>query len=87
MSREQAGQAPAAGLPWVAKRMTPQNIVGYETWQFAAKNWLVTVGYPVTRPDQVVYHVTVVNQTGGQKWERDLPASQVPMGVPAPAVR
>lgn len=87
IAREQPGQAPSAGLPWQAKRTTPPQTLGYETWQFAAKNWVVTVGYPVVPLESTVYHVTVVNQFTGARWERDLPADQVPMGLPSPARR
>jgi hypothetical protein len=63
-----------AGLAWQEERLTPENIVGGETYQYTAGDWVVTVAYPVVLPENTVYHITVTNAATGFQWEGDVDA-------------
>ena len=62
-------QAPPSGLTWKAERITPEGLVGSETFQYTAKDWVVTITYPVVAPENVVYWIVVENPTAGFHWE------------------
>jgi hypothetical protein len=66
---EQHGQSGlGSGLAWVEERLTPENIVGGETYQYTAGDWVVTVSYPVVLPENTIYEISVVNQDSGFQW-------------------
>jgi serpin B len=67
-------QAPASGQAWAEKRITPEGIVGAEGIEYSAGDWVVTVNYPVTSLEQVIYAVVVTNQSSGTQWEADVDA-------------
>jgi len=75
-------QAAAPGLAWTERRMTPEGLVGAETFQYTAQDWAVTVSYPIVRPDLVVYQVVVSNETTGFQWEGRVDASGSVMEAP-----
>jgi hypothetical protein len=58
-----------AGLAWQEERLTPENIVGGETYQYTAADWVVTVSYPVVLPENTIYTITVTNEASGFEWE------------------
>ena len=46
-------------LTWTGGRETPEGILGYETYVYRANSIIVTIGYPVVRPEDTVYEITV----------------------------
>lgn len=58
-----------AGLAWQEERLTPENIVGGETYQYTAGDWVVTVCYPVVLPENTIYTITVTSEASGFEWE------------------
>ncbi len=74
---EQHGQSGlGAGLAWQEERLTPENIVGAETYQYTAGDWVVTVSYPVVLPENTVYTITVANESSGFQWEGEVDAQR-----------
>ncbi len=75
---EQHGQTGlGAGLAWVEERLTPEGIVGGETYQYSAGDWVVTVSYPVVLPENTIYEISVVNQESGFQWAGEVDAQGV----------
>lgn len=68
-------QAPPPGLRWTEERTTPEGLVGSETFQYTADDWVVTISYPVVAPEAVAYSVVVANQTTGFQWEGEVDAA------------
>jgi hypothetical protein len=77
-------QAPASDLAWTEQCTTPEGLVGASTFQYAAKDWVITISYPVVAPEYVVYHVSLGNQTTGFWWEGEVDAAGQVMEQPAP---
>ena len=72
---EQHGQSGlGAGLAWQEERLTPENIVGGETYQYTAGDWVVTVAYPVVLPENTIYTISIANQSSGFQWEGEVNA-------------
>jgi len=69
LAEDYAGQAPAPDLAWTKKRTTPQGLVGSESYEYTAGDWVITVSYPVAAPENVVYTIVVANQATGFQWE------------------
>jgi hypothetical protein len=67
-------QAPQGDLLWTEERTTPEGLVGSETFQYAADDWVVTMSYRVVAPEAVAYSVVVANQTTGFQWEGEVDA-------------
>lgn len=67
--REHLDEAPAESLSWVQERLTLEGLVGTETYQYTAGDWVVTISYPFVAPEMVMYKVMVTNQTIGFQWE------------------
>jgi hypothetical protein len=63
-----------AGLAWQEERLTPENIVGGETYQYTAGDWVVTVSYPVVLPENTIYEISVANQASGFQWAGEVDA-------------
>ena len=63
-----------AGLAWQEERLTPENIVGGETYQYAAGDWVITLSYPVVLPENTIYTISVVNQSTGFQWDGEVDA-------------
>lgn len=57
-----------AGLAWQEERLTPEGIVGGETYEYSAGDWVVTVAYPVVLPENTIYEISVTNQDTGFQW-------------------
>jgi len=70
---EQHGQTGlGAGLAWQEERVTPENIVGGETYQYTAGDWVVTVAYPVVLPENTIYTISITNESSGFQWEGEI---------------
>jgi hypothetical protein len=70
---EQHGQSGlGAGLAWQEERLTPENIVGGETYQYTAGDWVVTVSYPVVLPENTIYTISISNESTGFQWEGEI---------------
>ena len=63
-----------AGLAWQEERLTPENFVGGETYQYTAGDWVVTLSYPVVLPENTIYTISVANQSAGFQWEGEVDA-------------
>jgi putative hemolysin len=75
-AREQyGGQAPEADLTWQEERITPEGLVGSETFRYTSGDWAITVSYPVVAPGNEIYHVVIVNESTGFQWEGDVDAA------------
>jgi predicted small lipoprotein YifL len=66
-----------SGLAWQEERLTPENIVGGENYQYSAGDWVVTVAYPVVLPENTIYEITVTNQETGFQWTGTVDAQGV----------
>jgi putative hemolysin len=62
-------RAPALGLVWTEEHTEPEGLVGGESYEYTAGDWLIAVSYPVVAPEEVVYTVNVSNQATGFQWE------------------
>jgi hypothetical protein len=65
-------QAPASDLTWTRRRMTPEGLVGAETYQYRSGYWVASVSYPVVAPDAVVYRLIVSNESTGFQWQGEV---------------
>jgi len=80
-------EAPASDLPWAEKRTTPEGLVGLETYEYTAEDWVIMISYPVVAPEKVVYEVVVANETTGFQWEGEVDAAgEVTMQSAQPVV-
>ena len=68
--------SPAPDLTWEGGRTTPEGLIGSETFQYTAQDWVVTISYPVVAPENVVYQIVVENPTTGFRWEGELDAER-----------
>jgi hypothetical protein len=62
-------EAPADGLVWTEKHTKPEGLVGGESYEYTASDWLIAVSYPVVAPENVIYTVVVTNLATGFHWE------------------
>lgn len=69
-------QAPSPDLIWEGGRTTPEGLIGSETFQYTAEEWVVTISYPVVAPEEVIYQIVVENPTTGFRWEGELDAER-----------
>ena len=69
-------QAPASHLAWTEERTTAEGLVGGETFQYTATDWVVTISYPVVAPENVIYHIVVTNPTTGFRLEGEMDAER-----------
>jgi hypothetical protein len=74
LSKNDADKAPALGLDWTEGHTKPEGLVGRESYEYTAGDWLIAVSYPVVAPENVVYTVTVTNQGTGFHWEGQVDA-------------
>jgi len=72
-------RAPALGLTWTEMDATPgapdKPLPGATSLRYVAADWVMTLSYPVVRPDLVVYRVTLENAALGFKWEGKVDAA------------
>lgn len=74
LTEDYGGEAPAAGLVWTETHTKPEGLVGGESFQYTAGDWLIAVSYPVVAPENVVYTIAVSNATTGFLWEGQVDA-------------
>ncbi len=74
ISENYPDQAPALDLAWEGGRTTPEGLLGSETFQYTANDWMVTISYPVVALEEVIYSIVVENPTTGFRWEGQLDA-------------
>ncbi len=60
---------PARGRTWLEERITPQGLLGAETFLFSAGNWMVTISFPIVAPEATSYQVKVTHQASSFSWE------------------
>ena len=74
LAENYGGEAPAAGLVWTETHTKPEGLVGGESYEYTAGDWLIAVSYPVVAPENVVYTITVSNPATGFRWEGQVDA-------------
>ena len=62
-------QGPQGDLLWTEERTTPEGLVGSETFQYAADDWVVNISNPIVAPEATIYEVTVTNADLGLDWQ------------------
>ena len=77
-------QVPTPDLTWKGGRITPEGLVGSETFEYSLEDWVVTVSYAVVAPESVVYRIVVANPTTGFRWEGELDAERYLTETAAP---
>jgi hypothetical protein len=74
LAENYGGEAPAAGLAWTETHTKPEGLVGGESYEYAAGDWLIEVSYPVVAPENVIYTIAVSNPSTGFRWEGQVDA-------------
>jgi hypothetical protein len=74
LAENYGGEAPVSDLDWIEAHTKPEGLVGGESYEYAAGDWLIAVSYPVVAPENVVYTITVSNATTGFRWEGQVDA-------------
>jgi hypothetical protein len=69
LTESYGSEAPVAGLVWIEAHTKPEGLVGGESYEYTAGDWLIAVSYPVVAPESVVYTIAVSNATTGFRWE------------------
>ncbi|KPL21082.1 MAG: hypothetical protein AMJ93_10440 [Anaerolineae bacterium SM23_84] len=86
VSERYSEQAPPSDLVWTETRITPEGLIGAETYQYSAQDWVLTLSYPLAAPEAMVYQVMLSNEATGFQWEGKVDADGVVTevaGVPA----
>lgn len=68
LAENYGGEAPAAGLVWAETHTKPEGLLGGESYEYTAGDWLIAVSYPVVAPERVVYTIAVSNPVTGSGW-------------------
>lgn len=68
-------KAPSADAQWAERRMTPQGLLGAETYQYTAQDWVLTISYPVVLPELTTYRVVLANASTGFQWQGEVDAA------------
>lgn len=76
--------APGPGLAWLEERVTPEGLVGAETFRYTTQDWELTISYPVVPPESVVYQVTIQGVTTTFHWEGEVDAQGTVTEISAP---
>jgi hypothetical protein len=74
LAENYGGEAPAAGLAWMETHTKPEGLVGGESYEYTAGDWLIAVSYPVVAPENVIYTIAVSNGATGFRWEGQVDA-------------
>jgi hypothetical protein len=74
LSENYSEQAPASELTWTRRRLTPEGLLGAETYQYRSGYWVVSVSYPVVAPEAVIYRLIVSNESTGFQWQGEVDA-------------
>jgi hypothetical protein len=79
-------QAPWCNFIWLEQETTQDGQIGQMIYQYAAGDWVVTISYPATEPEAVVYSVVVGNQSTGFKWKGTVDSEGAVIEQPGPAL-
>ena len=79
---EQYQYPPVESLAWEEERITPEGLVGAETYRYTAFDWVAEVSYNVVAPAAMIYQVRVTNPTLGLDWQGDVDAAGQVEGEP-----
>jgi hypothetical protein len=74
LAENYGGESPAADLAWTETHTKPEGVVGGESYEYTAGDWLIAVSYPVVAPESVVYTISVGNASTGFSWEGQVDA-------------
>jgi len=74
LAENYGSEAPTTGLVWTEKHTKPEGLVGGESYEYTAGDWVIAVSYPVVAPENVVYTIVVGNQATGFHWEGQVDA-------------
>jgi hypothetical protein len=55
--------------------MTPQGLLGAETYQYTAQDWVLTISYPIVQPELTTYRIVLSNAGTGFQWEGEVDAA------------
>jgi hypothetical protein len=69
LAEKYGSEAPVAGLVWIEAHTKPAGLVGGESYEYTAGDWLIAISYPVVAPENVVYTIAVSNATTSFRWE------------------
>ncbi|MBN1484487.1 MAG: discoidin domain-containing protein [Chloroflexia bacterium] len=86
LAEQYGAQAPGRDLDWQERRITPEGLLGSETYQYTAGDWTLTVHYPVVAPEAVIYRVEVENAAAGFYWQGSVDAQGQLAEIPAGAI-
>ncbi|MBL7184081.1 MAG: hypothetical protein ISS50_06490 [Anaerolineae bacterium] len=75
---------PVESLYWEEERITPEGLVGAETYRYTAFDWVAEVSYNVVAPEAMIYQVKVTNPTLGLEWQGEVDAAGQVTEQPAP---
>jgi hypothetical protein len=71
ISEHYGEQAPRPDLAWITEDVTPDG-QNSPVFQYSAEDWVVTASCLVVIPDGCAYHVKVINETTGFRWEGEV---------------
>jgi len=71
---EQYRYPPVESLAWEEERITPEGLVGAETYRYTAFDWVAEISYNVVAPAAVIYQVKVTNPALGLEWKGEVDA-------------
>jgi hypothetical protein len=74
LAENDGSEAPAAGLVWTETHTKPEGLVGGESYEYTAGDWLIAVSFPVVAPENVVHTIAVSNASTGFHWEGQVDA-------------
>ena len=74
LAENYGSEASVAGLAWTETHTKPEELVGGESYEYAAGDWLIAVSYPVVAPENVIYTIVVSNPSTGFRWEGQVDA-------------
>lgn len=85
--RGQYGEvAPDPDVVWLEERVTPEGLVGTETYRYSTEAWDLTVSYPVAPAESVVYQITIHGLTTAFHWEGEVDAQGTVVQLTAPEI-
>ena len=62
---------PLATTSWTSEDITPKGILGYTTLVYKNSGTVITIGYPIVAPDNMIYNITV-ESNGKTVWQGQL---------------
>ena len=65
-------KAPAEGMAWTGRRVSPDGQIGSVDYEFESGKWLMRVGVPMLSPGLFLYEMLLANPDSGFRWEGKL---------------